>query len=95
MSITNIVRRILETLSAYEQGDVAASSIAQSVELHEPAMEAIPREMRDLLHQLSLKIIEEDVSPLEEEDLGLKASREGCEELRTLLQQIADLPSPN
>jgi len=89
MSNTTIVQRIFEVVSAFERGDAGATAIAQSVEIHGPALEAVPRKVRDRLHKLSVMIIEQDVSPLEEKMLGLQASKEACAELKILLQEIA------
>jgi hypothetical protein len=88
MSNETIAKRILEVIEAYETGKTSASSVAQSVELHEPAMESIPKATRDKLHELSLKIMDQDVSPLEEKILGIRPSRDALMELKILLGQL-------
>ncbi len=86
MANSSIARRVLEVVSAFERGEVPASAIAASLELHEPALEAVSRDIRDKLHALSLQIIQEDVTPQEQSVLGIEPSTRGCSELRRLLQ---------
>lgn len=88
MSNTAIVSRILEVVAAFERGEVGATAIAQSIELHEPALEAIPREVRDKLHRLSVKAIEQNLSTLEAEMLGLCATQDEVNELIHTLEAI-------
>lgn len=88
MSNFTIASRILEAVAAFERGEVGATAIAQSVELHEPALEAVPRDVRDRLHLLSVKAIEQDLSPLEEEVLGICATKEAVNELKLVLEAI-------
>lgn len=88
MSNASITVRILESVAAYESGLASAASVAESIELHEPALEAVPREVRDRLHSLSVQVLEQDVSPQEETLLGIKASRQALEELKLLLRSL-------
>jgi hypothetical protein len=88
MSNTSIARRILEIVAAFERGEAPASAVAASLELHEPALEAVPRDLRDRLHNLSLKIIEEDVTPQEQLLLGHEPSRQALNDLRELLEGL-------
>jgi len=90
MSNINIVSRILEVVAAFERGEVGATAIAQSIELHEPALETVPREVRDRLHRLSVRAIEQDISPLEAETLGLCATKDAVNELIHTLETIRD-----
>ena len=95
MSNSNIASRILEAIAAFERGEVSATAIAQSIELHEPALEAVPRDIRDRLHLLSVKAIEQDLSPLEEEVLGICATKEAVNELKMMLEAIRGLHALN
>jgi len=88
MSNAAIVSRILEVVAAFERGEVGATAIPQSIELHEPALEAIPREVRDKLHSLSVKAIEQDLSTLEAEMLGLCTTQDAVNELIHTLEVI-------
>lgn len=88
MSNASVVTRILESVAAYERGEASASSIAKSIELHEPALEALPRVVRDRLNALSVEVIEQDVTPQEEALLGLKPSRKALEELKSVLESL-------
>lgn len=88
MSNSAIAQRILEVVTAFEGGQVSAVAIAQSIELHESALESIPKDIREAMHKLSVKIIQQDVSQFEESLLGLQASREACQELKRLLKSI-------
>lgn len=85
MSNKSVIDRILEIIEAFEHGDTCASAVAASVELHESALEAIPREVRDKMRALSVEVIKQDVTPIEEEMLGWKDSREALHELKSLL----------
>lgn len=85
MSNKTIINRILEIIEAFEHGQTSASAVAASVELHEPALETIPREARDKMHALSVEVIMQDVSSVEEEMLGWKSRREALHELKSLL----------
>lgn len=83
-----IAQRILDVIDAYESGSTSASAVAESVELHEPALEAITRDVRDSLHNLSVKVIEQDVSSVEEEQLGIRNSKEALKKLKKLLSEM-------
>ena len=85
MSNKTIVNRIIEIIVAFEHGQTSASAVAASVELHEPALETIPREVRDKIHALSVKVIMQDVSSVEAEMLGWKSNNEALHELKSLL----------
>lgn len=85
MSNRTIINRILEIVDAFEHGVASASAVAASVELHDPALEAVPRAARDKMRALSVEVINQDVSPIEEEMLGWKSSCEALHELRSLL----------
>lgn len=89
MSNASIAQRILQTIAAYERGEVGSTSVADSIELHEPAFEDLKRDIRNHIHRLSLEIVKQDISPLEEEMLGWKASRSALEELKSVLNKIA------
>ena len=88
MTNARIAERILEVVNKYENGNTSASAIAEAIETHEPALEAIARKTRDKLHSLSLKVIEQDVTPFEEETLGFKNSREALNELKNVLGNL-------
>ena len=88
MTNASIAARILEGIAAYESGRASASSVAESIELHESALESVPREIRDRLHRLSVMVIEQDVTPQEEELLGLSPSRQALIELKSLLSEM-------
>ncbi|KPJ95160.1 MAG: hypothetical protein AMJ53_03395 [Gammaproteobacteria bacterium SG8_11] len=85
MTNATIVQRIIEVINAYENGKTSASSIAESIEMHEPAMESIPREIRDKIHNLSVEIIEQDITPIEEKMLGIEPGKKALTELKTIL----------
>jgi hypothetical protein len=93
MSNATIINRISEVVIAFERGELGATAIAQSIELHEPALEMLPRELRDRLHKLSVQVLEQDLSPLEERMLGLRASRQALEELKAVLALICEANS--
>ena len=63
MSNERIARRITEVVEAFERGELGATAIDQSLELHEPALEGISRSTRDEMHRLAVEIIREDFSP--------------------------------
>lgn len=88
MSNTSIARRILEIADQYANGTAPASAIAAGLELHEPALEGVSRDLRDRLHALSVAVIHEDVSPLEAEQLGWVASRNSLSELQRVLREL-------
>lgn len=89
MTNSRIASRVLEVLAAFERGEVGSTVVAESVELHEPALEGVPRSVRDNLHRLSVQVINEDLSPLEQEQLGIPASRRAVGELKLALQALA------
>jgi len=89
MTNERIANRIAEVVAAFERGDVGATAVAESVELHEPALEGISREVRDRLHQLSVEVVKQDLSPLELEMLGLEPTREAVTALKLLLGGIS------
>ena len=89
MSNQSIAKRISEVVVAYEREEVSASAVAESIELHKPALEGIPRSLRDALHKLSVELINQDLSPLEQEMLGLAPTREALESLKALLRSIS------
>jgi hypothetical protein len=88
MSNRSIAARIAEVVAAYERGHVAALAVAESVELHEPAFEALSRSVRDDLHRLSAQIVAQDTSPLESEMLGLQSPRAAVASLKAILEGI-------
>lgn len=88
MSNRSIAERILEVVAAFERGSIGASAIAESIEIHEPALESVSRVLRDELHRLSVQVIGEDVSPQEESLLGIKSSKVALVKLKSLLQAI-------
>jgi hypothetical protein len=83
-----IANRIAETIAAFERDELGATAIADSVDLHEPALEGVPRSLRDALHKFSVEAVRQDFSPLELEMLGLQPTREAVESLKLLLSQI-------
>ena len=88
MSNESIAARMADTVAAYERGEAGAKAVADSVELHETALEGIPREIRDRLRRLSVDLICEDVTPLETEMLGWEHTRRALDELKALLANI-------
>ncbi len=88
MSNHRIASRIIEVIIAYETGLASASAVAAAIEVHEPALEALPRAIRDDMHRLSMEIIMADLTPLEEDQLGIKSIGEALSKLKTLLQSI-------
>jgi hypothetical protein len=88
MTNPRIASRILEVLAAYERGEASAFLVAQSIELHEPAMEGVSQSARERLHRLSVQVIQEDASPLEQEQLGIPAGGQALRELKLLLQSL-------
>lgn len=88
MSNTSIARQILEITDQYANGTAPANAIAASLELHEPALEGVSRDLRDRLYALSVAVIHEDVSPLEAEQLGWVASRRSLLELQRILRDL-------
>lgn len=90
MSNRSIATRIMEVVAAYEAKQVGASAIARALELHEPAFEALPRTVRDEMHHLSVQIIRDDVTPLEEAQLGFKSDGVAISRLRALLQSVEE-----
>lgn len=89
MTNASVASRILERIAAYENGRASASSVAESIELHESALESVSRELRDQMHNLSVRVLEQDVTPQEEELLGLKSSRQALQELKSLLKGLS------
>lgn len=89
MSNKRIANRILEAVAAFERGDVGATAVAGSVELHEPALEGVSRVIRDRLHELSVEMIRQDLSLLEQEMLGVEPIREAAKALKVLLEDIS------
>ena len=85
MANESIAARIAEVVAAHERGDTGAKAVADSIELYEPALEGIPRAVRDELHRLSVELIREDVTPLEAEMLGWERTRRALDELKALL----------
>lgn len=91
MSNITIVNRILEVVAAFDRKEVSAIAIVQSIELHEPALEAVSRNIRDKLHLLSVQALEQDLSPFEEEVLGGCATTNAANELKTILGVIQEM----
>jgi len=89
MSNQSIIARILETIALFEGGATSASAVAASVELHEPALEGVPRAARDRMHALALEVIMQDVSPVEQEMLGWQSSRQASHALKSLLISLS------
>ena len=84
----SIATRVSEVIAAFERGEVSVLAVEESIELHEPALEAIPRETRDLLHNLSAKLVREDLSPVERELLGVQASQETLAKLKAVVAAL-------
>ena len=89
MSNASIASQILKSIATYESGHASASSVAESIELNEPALESIPREVRVKLHRLSILLIEQAVTPQEEAFLGISPNRQALTELKSLLTELA------
>ena len=88
MSNASIVARMLETIAAYERGEASAWSVEESVELHGPALEAVPDEARDRLRSLPVQIMMQDIEAEEEALLGITPSRQALQELKSLLGSL-------
>lgn len=88
MSNTSIAARILYVTDRYVTGDAPASAIAESLELHEPALEGVSREVRDKMQALAVAVIHEDVSPLEAAQLGFVHSYEALNDLQRILRSL-------
>jgi hypothetical protein len=92
MSNASITSRILEVVAAFEASKCSAYAVNQSIELHAPAFEGIPREQVDALNALGLKLLTNDVSDLEREQLGwADTSGETIRDIKGLLIAISRL----
>lgn len=89
MSNASIAQRLLRVIAQYEREEAGTASIASNVELYEPAFENLPRDTRDKLHELSIEIFNQDLTPLEEETLGMKSSRSALNEMKRILEEVA------
>lgn len=78
---------MLEVLDAFDRGEVGAMRVAESVELHAPALEGISRLARDELNRLSALVLKTDYTPDEREFLGL-AEPTAARELRAALEKL-------
>jgi hypothetical protein len=88
MSNASIAGRLIEVADAVLGSCEPVSAFARAVELYAPAFEAVPRAWLDRLDALSLKAMDEDVSLLEEELLGLQHSDFSLKEARRMLEQL-------
>jgi hypothetical protein len=88
MPNATIAHRVLEVVAAFARGEAPASAIAASLELHEPALEGVSRDVRDRLHALSVQVIREDVTVAEQELLGLEPRNDALLELRRVLEAL-------
>jgi hypothetical protein len=82
---------MLEVVLAYERDEVGAGDVVRTVEMHAPALEAVGRDLRDRLRRLADDVRSQDLSPVEEEMLGVRASREAITELKRLVEELAGL----
>lgn len=90
MSNASIASRILEVVAAFEASKSSAYAVNQSIELHAPAFEGISREKVDALNALGLKLLTNDVSDLEREQLGwTDISGEAIWDIKRLLMAIS------
>jgi len=90
MTNQSIASRVLEAVKRVEAGELPVSAIASSLEMHEPALEGVPRDVRDRLHKLAVDAIRQDVSAREREQLGIEGSRQALMELKAILVGLAE-----
>jgi hypothetical protein len=90
MTNQSIASRVLEIVKRVEAGELAVSAIASSLEMHEPALEGVPRDVRHRLHKLSVDAIKQDVSAFEHQHLGIDGSRQALMELKAILVGLSE-----
>ncbi|MBK8016121.1 MAG: hypothetical protein IPK20_04985 [Betaproteobacteria bacterium] len=88
MSNEAIAKRLLEVAEGVLRGTQPSSAFADAVDVHGSAFEGLPRAWLDRLNRLSVQVIEEDVSPLEEQLLGLRNSRASLQEAASMLRAL-------
>ena len=89
MSNASIASRILQVVVAFEAGEGSSYLVNESIELHSSAFEAIPRETLDQLGQLGLKLLKEDLSELEREQMGWPNNTdETLQKIKLILNQL-------
>lgn len=91
MSNEAIAKRLLEVAEGVLGGSLPSSAFADAVDVHVPAFEGLPRAWLDRLNWLSVQVLEEDVSPLEEDWLGLQNSRRSLVEATNLLRGLCGM----
>jgi hypothetical protein len=70
VSNLSIAERIFETINLFEAGKSSAFLVNSSIEINSPAFEGVPRELIDKLNEVGYKLLSEDVSDVEREQLG-------------------------
>ena len=70
MSNRSISDRILEAVEAFEVGNLSAFMVNESIEVHSPAFEGVPRILIDKLNEAGHTLLSEDISDFEREGLG-------------------------
>lgn len=92
MSNASIVERILDSVASFEAGSSSASLVNSSIEVHSPGFEGSPRTLTDRLNELGLKLLREDLSEFESEQLGWpNETRETICQIKETLRAIATL----
>ena len=91
MSNKAIAERLLEVAEGVLAGSLPSSAFADAVDVHAAAFEGLPRAWLDRLNRLSVQVLEEDVSPLEEDLLGLQSSRRSLIEAANMLRSLCGI----
>ncbi len=91
MSNHSIIQRILQTVAEFEAGTTSAFTVDESIELHRTSLESVPRESMDKLRALGAKLLSEDFSDLEREQMGLDdETADTIQLIREILNSIED-----
>lgn len=90
MSNETIAVRLLEVVRGALDGTLPVSAFANAVDAHAPAFEGLSHAWLDRLDALSVKAIEEDVSPVEAEVLSFQHSTESLKEAESMLNALCD-----
>lgn len=88
MSNERIAERLLEVVDRVLSRSLPSSAFANAVDVHAPAFEGVSRTWLDRLHRLSVQVIEEDASSLEEDVLGLQGSTKSLQEAASMLRSL-------
>lgn len=86
-----IAKRLLEVAEDVLGGSLPSSAFAEAVDVHAPALEGLPRAWLDRLDRLSVQVLNEDVSPHEENLLGLQHSRRSLIEAANMLRSLCGI----